>query len=103
MDTDIILIIMRINFKHFTIPDGIGGRSYTTGDVREGFADLIYRNANGIRAHALAMKIYHSDGILEYSDDEMKIIVCVAESLCVPGFIDGLRRQMKGGCDESNP
>lgn len=94
---------MRIDFNHFTIPDGIGGKSYTTGDARESFADLIYRNVNGIRAHALAMKIYRSEGETEYSDDEVRLIKNVAYKLCAPNFIDGLIAQFeKGGINENN-
>lgn len=63
-------------------------------DVRETFADMIYNNVNGIKAHALALKIYESEGEADYTDDEMKLVRIVAERLCVPGFIDGLNEQL---------
>ena len=73
---------------------GVGRRTWTTTDVREPFADLIYGNAGGIRAHALALKIYNSDGAEEYAPEEVEVIRGVAERLCVPGFIDGLMEQL---------
>lgn len=63
-------------------------------DVRETFADMIYNNVNGIKAHALALKIYGSEGEADYTDDEVKLVRVVAERLCVPGFIDGLNEQL---------
>lgn len=63
-------------------------------DVREVFADMIYNNVNGIKAHALALKIYESKGEADYTDDEVKLVRIVAERLCVPGFIDGLNEQL---------
>jgi hypothetical protein len=63
-------------------------------DVRESFADMIYNNVNGIKAHALALKIYESEGEADYTDDEVKLVRIVAERLCVPGFIDGLNEQL---------
>ena len=63
-------------------------------DVRETFADIIYNNVNGIKAHALALKIYESEGEADYTDDEVKLVRVVAERLCVPGFIDGLNEQL---------
>lgn len=93
---------MKIDFEHFSIPVGIGGGRWVTGDARERFADVIYNNMNGVRAHTLAMKIYKSSGCMEYSPAEICIIKNVAEHLCTPAFIDGLRAQMeKGGADES--
>ena len=63
-------------------------------DVRETFADMIYHNVNGIKAHALALKISESEGEADYTDDEVKLVRVVAERLCVPGFIDGLNEQL---------
>lgn len=84
----------RINFKEFSVPTGVSGKQRRTGDVRESFADLLYLNVNGIRAHALAMKIYKSDGAEDYDDDETRLIKDVAERMCVGSFIDGLYEQL---------
>lgn len=84
----------KLDFQYFKVYASISHKTSQTMDVREPFADMIYNNVNGIRAHALAMKIYKSDGETEYSDDEVKLIQAVADKMCVPGFIDGLSEQL---------
>lgn len=92
----------KLNFQKFSVPTGISKKNKQTGDARESFANLIYLNVNGIRAHALAMKIYQSEGAEEYTDDEVRLMKGLAERYCTPAFIDGLRAQIqKGGGDES--
>ena len=88
---------MKLNFQQFSIPTGISRKNRQTGDARESFANLLYLNVNGIRAHALAMKIYQSEGEVTYLQEEVKLIKEVAEKFCTPSFIDGLMEQMKGG------
>lgn len=84
----------KIDFQHFKIYASISHKASHTVDARENFADMIYNNVNGIRAHTLAMKIFKSDGETEYSKEEVQMIRSVAEQLCVPGFIDGLNEQL---------
>ncbi len=84
----------RINFKEFEIPTDITGRNMRRGDARESFANSIYVNMNGIRAHALAMKIYRSEGAEEYGEEELAVIREAAERYGYPPFIDGLRAQL---------
>lgn len=86
--------MVKLNFQQFSVPTGVSRKNRQTGDARESFADMIYLNVNGIRAKALAMKIYQSEGETEYSSDEVKLIKEVAEKLCVPNFIDGLMEQL---------
>lgn len=82
---------MKINFKQFRLPLGIDRTRYQIGDARESVANMLYLNVNGIRAHALALKIYQSEGETEYSDEEIKSIMDVANMYATPAFIDGLR------------
>lgn len=86
--------MIKLNFKQFSIPTGISRKNRQTGDARESFANMLYLNVNGIRAHALAMKIYNSEGEESYSPEEVKLIKEVAEKLCAPNFIDGLMEQL---------
>lgn len=84
----------RIGFQHFNVYLSVSHKEARPMDVRETFADMIYNNLNGIKAHALALKIYESEGEADYTDDEVKLVRVVAERLCVPGFIDGLNEQL---------
>lgn len=86
----------KIDFQHMKIYTGVSRKTAQTCDARETFADLIYRNAGGIRAHSLAFKIYGSEGETEYSPDEERMIKEIADRCCVPGFIDGLNEQLYG-------
>lgn len=84
----------KINFQQFKMYASITRMNVQTIDAREQFADMIYTHVNGIKAHALALKIYNSKGKTEYSEEEVKLIRAVAEQWCVPGFIDGLNEQV---------
>lgn len=84
----------KINFKEIEIYTDISKTKTFTGDGREEFANLLYNGCNGIAAHALAFKIYQSDGAIEISEAEEALIVLVAEQRCTPAFIDGLKKQL---------
>ena len=84
----------KINFKNFRIYVDVSHKSSRNADVREQFADMIYKNAGGIKAHALALKIYNSKGETEYNKEEVGIMRVIAEKFCLPGFIDGLMEQI---------
>lgn len=81
---------MKINFEKIELFTDIAKKNSLMFDAREQFADLIYKNATGIKAHALSLKIYHSQGDTEYSDEECMLIRQYSESLCTPGFIDAI-------------
>lgn len=85
----------RINFKEIEIFTDISKSKTFTGDGREEFANLLYTGCNGIAAHALALKIYQSEGAVEITEAEETIIMSVAEQRCTPAFIDGIRKQLE--------
>lgn len=78
-----------IDFKNIVVYTDIAKREQRTLDARESFANVLYQGGVGIAAHALAMKIYQSDGALEYDDKECALIKQYAES-CQPFFIDAI-------------
>ncbi len=84
----------KVNFKEIEITD-ISGTKKVVADGRREFANLLYTSSNGIEAHALAFKIFGSDGAIEVTEQEEVIIMNLAERRCVPAFIDGLRKQLK--------
>lgn len=85
----------KINFKEIEIFTDISKSKTFTGDGREEFANLLYTGCNGIAAHALALKIYQSEGAVEITEAEETIIMSVAEQRCTPAFIDGIRKQLE--------
>lgn len=84
-----------LNFKELEIYTDISKTKKVKGDARESFANIIYTQANGIKMHALAMKIYNSEGEISFSDEDMQIIMDIANRYCTPSFIDGLNQQIK--------
>ena len=92
---------MKINFEKFKVYTSISHKTAQTTDVRERFADMIYTGMNGIRAQVLAMKIFKSNGSVEYEPEEIKLIKGIAEQFCVPGFIDGLNEQLNCQTDKN--
>lgn len=89
----------KLNFQHFKIPTGIDRTQYRTGDARESVANMLYLNVNGIRAHALALKIYRSEGETDFTEEEVRTLRDVADTYATPAFIDGLNDQLKGGAE----
>lgn len=85
----------KIDFQKFEMPLGISRDRVQVGDARESVANLIYLNVCGIKAHALALKIYQSEGETAYSDEEVRIIVEVTNRHGTPAFIDGLQNQLE--------
>jgi hypothetical protein len=83
-----------INFKEFEVFTDISRKNKTKGDARESFANVLYRTCNGIAAHALALKIYESDGEIEINDQEAEMIRSAASAHCTPAFIDGVLAQL---------
>lgn len=43
-------------------------------DYSVDFADLIYKNSNGIMPHDIAMRIYKSDGPIPFTDEEFDFL-----------------------------
>lgn len=80
---------MVINFERVEIFTDVARTSCMIQNVKKEFADIIYRYGNGIEAHALALKIYNSNGNTEYSEDEVKLIRSVSKMLS-PAFIDAI-------------
>lgn len=82
--------MVKLNFKSFPVYTGVSKRTQREIDIREAFADLIYTSVNGIRSHALALKIYQSEGETEFTTEELMLIRRVVEAKCLLGVIDGL-------------
>lgn len=60
-------------------------------NYKKDFANIIYQLGRGIEAHALAFKIFNSNGEIEYNDEECNMIKEYA-SLCSPAFIDAINK-----------
>lgn len=82
-----------IDFKNFKQYNDISHETTTTVDIRRGFADLLYKNMNGIVAHDLALRIYRSEEPVTLNEEEEKIVLQLAEN-GLPIFMDSLKNNL---------
>lgn len=85
----------RINFERFEIYTTINHKEVVVQDCREGFANIIYLNGSGVACHALAMKIYKSEGATEYSDEEITLMKRFAENFGNLSLLDSFDMNVK--------
>lgn len=85
----------KVNFKQFQIFVDIDKTKSVVKDVRKDIANSIYTTFIGIAAHALAYKIYGSDGDIELNDDECKLLKEFTEQIGSPSLIDSVREALK--------
>jgi len=79
-----------INFKQFLMYDNLDHTSTFEVDLREEVADGLYKTSNGIAALDLALKVHRSDGPIELTEDEFRILDAFAMN-GTARFIDSLR------------
>lgn len=84
----------KINFEKLELFTDITKTKKVEQNVKTEFANFIYKNAAGIEMHALALKIYNSDGETEYNEKECELIKAVSRSLA-PFFIDAIENILK--------
>ena len=82
---------MRINFEQFPLYKGIDRAEFGILNVKHVLAEELYTKGQGIAFHALALKIYNSEGETEYSDTEYDMLADFAEHCLTPNFIDSLK------------
>lgn len=85
---------MKLNFKHFLLFQGVDRKTFIQTDASKVIADTLYNRAQGIAAHALALKIYNAEGEEEYSDEEIEILKELAKQ-CTPAFMDSFEAFIK--------
>lgn len=85
---------MKINFEEVKFYFGVNKKDCFIQDVREQFADIIYRNGSGIASLELARKIYNSKDSEEYDEREIELIRQTA-LLCTPQFIEAIEELLK--------
>lgn len=82
-----------IDFKNFKQYNDISHETTTIVDIRRGFADIMYKNMNGIVAHDLALRIYRSEEPVTLNEEEEKIVMQLAEN-GLPIFMDSLKNNL---------
>ena len=83
-----------VNFRQFKLFTDISQTDSRVLDVSRDFADLMYKNLNGIVAHDLALRIYRSTGEMELTQEEEMVLVEFAKQ-ATPIFYDSLQENLK--------
>lgn len=83
-----------INLKELEIFTDISKRQQVRCDIRRDLANLIYREMHGIEALNLALTIHKSDGKVEITDDELRILTNAVERFGTAALIDALASQV---------
>lgn len=84
----------KIDFSKFCVFTDITREKTAIVDVRKQLADAIYRNACGIEAHDLALRIYRSDGVVVLDEDDERLLRDFAKTL-TPLFMDSFEVNLK--------
>ena len=80
----------KVNFKKMRFWSGIDHTQKLEQDVRLDLAYLIYRYGD-IRGMDLALRIYHSDGDIELSDDEFTYLQSFVSGHCSPQMVEAMQ------------
>lgn len=88
---------MNIDFQHFKMFVDITHVDRLETDIRKTFADLIYKNANGVVALDLSMRIYRSEGPLELTAEEMDFLNIFVRDTTTPIFMDSFKENISNG------
>lgn len=84
-----------INFSRLEVFTDISKTQCQVVDVRKIIADAIYNTGHGIASHALALKIYNSQGDVEFNDEEYTTLKEFVSQFGTPALIDAI-------CDNEN-
>lgn len=81
----------KINFEQLKVYTDIAKTNATVINAKVQIADALYQNGFGIASHALAFKIYNSQGSCELTDDEFKLLMGFVEQKCTPMIIEAFK------------
>jgi hypothetical protein len=82
--------MVKINFESLRVFKDIEHKVAEVINIKMSVANTLYEHGQGIAFHALALKIYNSEGEMEYTDDEYDLIMAYANQMCKPCIIDAL-------------
>lgn len=85
---------MKRNLENVEVFTSIDKSSCQVINLRKSIANLIYNQGNGLGLEgvALSTKMWNSEGDIDYSEREVKIIRQVVERCCAPCVIEAVNR-----------
>lgn len=87
--------MVKINFEDVGIYTDIEHKTMVRLDMRKKIANDLYNHGQGIAFHALALKIYNSQGEIELSEEEYNLLMDYVRQMGTPAAIDALESYNK--------
>lgn len=86
---------IKINFEDVGIYTDIEHKTMVRLDMKKKIANDLYNRGQGIAFHALALKIYNSQGEIELSEEEYNMLMDYVRQMGTPAAIDALESYNK--------
>lgn len=86
---------IKINFEDIGIYTDIERKTMVRLDMKKKIANDLYNRGQGIAFHALALKIYNSQGEIELSEEEYNLLMDYVRQMGTPAAIDALESYNK--------
>ena len=86
---------IKINFEDVGIYTDIEHKTMVRLDMKKKIANDLYNHGQGIAFHALALKIYNSQGEIELSEEEYNLLMDYVRQMGTPAAIDALESYNK--------
>ena len=80
--------MVKINFEDIGIYTDIEHKTMVRLDMKKKIANDLYNHGQGIDFHALALKIYNSQGEIELSGEEYNLLMDYVRQMGTPAVID---------------
>ena len=80
---------MKLNFDKVEVYTDLSKKKSVEQNIREDFANFVYTQCTGIKAHALALKIYNGNPDTEYTPQEVEMVRGYSQG-CTPAIIDAI-------------
>lgn len=87
--------MVKINFEDIGIYTDIEHKTMVRLDMKKKIANDLYNHGQGIAFHALALKIYNSQGEIELSEEEYNLLMDYVRQMGTPAAIDALESYNK--------
>ena len=84
--------MIRIDFTQFTVFTDISQTVCVMKDIRKDIANELWTRGQGIACHALALKIYNSEGEQKFTDDEYDLLASFFDQVGTPMMIDAFKK-----------
>jgi len=92
---------MKLDFDTLEVYTDLSRKKCTVARLRRPLANALYSQGTGLACHALALKLWNTEGQVELGDEEAAIIMRLVESSCSPAVIDAVRELLGKARDNS--